>query len=791
MAEDKDLELDIKIPDTLPVLPVNAVVFPYMLVPLATEVADAALVDAVVSADRLLVLVGRRPPEDPLAAVGLGFYEIGCACRVQRMLQMPDGTHRLLIRGLSRVSLGEVVQETPYVRAHVEPLAEIEEKSPEIEGLAQTLLKTFEQIVTLSTSLPDEAYLQALNMPGRSALCDLIAAALDLPPEAKQNILEALSLHERLHLVNEGAYQELMRLQIADQASTEFRQEMETAQREHFLRQQLTAIQRELGEAEEGDEIVELRRRLAEAQLTEPAREAADRELGRLARMNPAAAEYSVIRTYLEWLLELPWLQLSVEHLEVQQAQDILDEDHYDLADVKDRIVEYLAVRKIKPDIKGPILCFVGPPGVGKTSLGRSIARATGREFLRVSLGGIRDEAEIRGHRRTYVGALPGRIIQGLRSAGTCNPVFMLDEIDKVGADFRGDPTSALLEVLDPQQNDTFSDHYLEVPFDLSHVIFVTTANVLSTIPGPLLDRMEVLHLPGYTDEDKIQIARRYLIPRQTEEHGLKPSQVRISDTAVAAIIRGYTREAGVRNLERNVATICRKLARRIAEGQKRLPAVTLKTLEDFLGVRPFHSDVAERINTPGVVCGLAWTQAGGEILFVEATQMPGHESLLLTGQLGDVMQESARAALSWVRSNTEKLGLAPDFFTKIDLHLHVPAGATPKDGPSAGVAMAVVLTSLLTGRLARSDVAMTGEITLRGKVLRIGGVKEKVLAAKRAGITTVILPADNESDVREMEAPMVEGMRFVFASTVDEVLAEALEPAGTRLKVSRRKPAK
>jgi ATP-dependent Lon protease len=494
--------------------------------------------------------------------------------------------------------------------------------------------------------------------------------------------------------------------------------------------------------------------------------------------MNPAAAEYSVIRTYLDWMLDLPWLHSSEEHIDVRAAQAILDEDHYDLRDVKDRIVEYLAVRKIKPDIKGPILCFVGPPGVGKTSLGRSIARATSREFVRMSLGGIRDEAEIRGHRRTYVGALPGRILQGLRNAGTNNPVFMLDEIDKVGADFRGDPTSALLEVLDPAQNDSFSDHYMEVPFDLSHVIFVCTANVLGTIPPALLDRMEVLHLPGYTDEEKIQIAEQYLIPRQTAEHGLSPKQVKLRKPALARIIRGYTREAGVRNLERTIATVVRKLTRRLAEGAEKLPAVDLKNLEEFLGPQQFYSEVAERIALPGVVCGLAWTQAGGEILFVEATKMPGQGGLLLTGQLGDVMQESARAALSWVRSNTRKLGLEENFFKGLDVHLHVPAGATPKDGPSAGVAMATVLTSLFTGRVPRSDVAMTGEITLRGKVMRIGGVKEKVLAAKRAGIKTVILPAGNEPDVLEMEEPLRQGLNFIYAKSVEEAIAHALKPA-------------
>lgn len=779
MAEDRDPGAgEIHIPELLPVLPINAVVFPLMVVPLATEEGDAALVDSVVSGERLMLVVARRPPEDPQHQEGLGLYSVGCAVRVQRMLQMPDNSHRLLVRGLVRLRLEQIVRTEPFVLARVSPLVETTEESEEITGLSQALLNTFRQIVELSPVLPEEAYLQALNIPSPGALCDLIAAALDMPLAEKQKVLETLNLHERLHLVNEAAYRELMRLQIAAQASSEVRQQMESAQREHFLRQQLRAIQRELGEAEESDEISELRRRLSEAQLTAAAREAAERELDRLARMNPAAAEYSVIRTYLDWILDLPWLKSSEEYIDVAEAQRILDEDHYDLKDVKDRIVEYLAVRKIKPDIKGPILCFVGPPGVGKTSLGRSIARATGQEFVRVSLGGIRDEAEIRGHRRTYVGALPGRILQGLRTAGTNNPVFMLDEIDKVGADFRGDPTSALLEVLDPQQNDTFSDHYIEVPFDLSHVMFVTTANVLATIPPPLLDRMEVLHLPGYTDEEKIQIAQQFLIPRQIAEHGLKEGQVKISRAALARIIRGYTREAGVRNLERTIATICRKLARRIAEGEERLPAVTVRNLEDFLGPQRFYSEVAERIDSPGVVCGLAWTQAGGELLFVEATKMPGRENLVLTGQLGDVMQESARAALSWVRANAEKLGLKPDFFSGQDVHLHVPSGATPKDGPSAGVAMAAALVSLFTGRVARSDVGMTGEITLRGKVMRIGGVKEKVLAAKRAGLTTVILPAGNEPDVREMEEELRNGLRFVYVDAVDEVIKHALQPA-------------
>ncbi len=778
MAEGHDSEsLQITVPNALPVLPINGVVFPYMLVPMATEPKDAPLVDAVVSGDRLMLVLARRPEEDALSREGLGMYEIGCVVRIQRMLQMPDGTHRLLVRGLTRYRAEEFLKTEPYLVARVSPLEENLQENEEVEGLAQALLSAFRQIVELSPVLPDEAYLQALNAPNHAALVDLVIAAVDAPLPLKQKVLETPSLHERLHLVNEAAYQEQMRLQLANQASTEMRQQMENAQREHFLRQQMQAIQRELGETGESDEISDLRRRLGEAELTAAAREAAERELDRLARMNPAAAEYSVIRTYLDWILDLPWLKSSQEHIDIAEAQRILDEDHYDLTDVKDRIVEYLAVRKVKPDIKGPILCFVGPPGVGKTSLGRSIARATGREFVRMSLGGIRDEAEIRGHRRTYVGALPGRILQGLRNAGANNPVFMLDEIDKVGADFRGDPTSALLEVLDPAQNDTFSDHYLEVPFDLSHVVFVCTANVLGTIPPALLDRMEVLHLPGYTDEDKIHIAERYLIPRQIQEHGLTSRQVRIRRSALTKIIRGYTREAGVRNLERNIATVVRKLTRRFAEGEEKLPTVEVSNLEEFLGPQQFYAEVAERIDTPGVVCGLAWTQAGGEILFVEATKMPGKESLVLTGQLGEIMQESARAALSWVRSNAARLGLPPDFFANTDVHLHVPAGATPKDGPSAGVAMAMALISLFTGRLARSDVGMTGEITLRGKVLRIGGVKEKVLAAKRAGLRTVILPAGNEPDVLEMEEPLRKGVRFVYANSIDEVIPLALKP--------------
>ena len=724
---------------------------------------------------------GRKPEEElaeseeetPAELV----YDVGSVTVVQKMLQLPDESRRLLIRGAARIRIEEYVQTEPFQIARVSVIKDVDEDGEEIQAMAQSLINTFQQIVQLSPILPEEAYLQALNVPSRSGLCDLAASALDVDVQVKQAILEAANVGERLRLVNQAVHEELVRLQAAERVSSEVREEIEKVQRDYFLRQQLKAIQRELGEEGETEEVEQLRRRVTEASLSEPARETAEHELNRLAQMNPAAAEYSVVRTYLEWILELPWQESSQEHIEIEKAEAVLDEDHYDLADVKDRILEYLAVRQLKPDLKGPILCFIGPPGVGKTSLGRSIARATGREFLRASLGGIRDEAEIRGHRRTYVGALPGRIIQGLRTVGTSNPVFMLDEIDKVGTDFRGDPSSALLEVLDPEQNDSFSDHYLEIPFDLSRVMFITTGNVTATIPPALLDRMELLRLPGYTDEEKVHIARRYLIPRQREQHGLNSRQVRITAAALNLIIRGYTREAGVRNLEREVGTICRKLARRVVAGETELPSVRKDNLQELLGHQRYFAETAERITTPGVACGLAWTQAGGEILFIEATKMPGKKSLTLTGQLGDVMQESAQAALSWVRSNAQQLGIPPDFYDQSDIHVHVPSGATPKDGPSAGVAMATALTSLLTGRLVKSNVGMTGEITLRGKVLPVGGIKEKILAARRSGLDTVILPARNEGDVLDLDADSTEGLNFVYTESIDQVIEAALAP--------------
>ncbi len=773
--------LEASLPAELPILTIDdMVIFPHMIVPLVVRETDAELVNAVVAGDRFLGCVTRQPESEEAIGEQPPLHRIGCATQLHKMLQMPDETRRILIRGVVRIRIDEFIATEPYQVARVTVLEDIEvdESDEEIQALKQSLLNTFEEIVELSPALPEEAFVQALNVPDISMLGDLVVSALEVSLSARQEILESVDVRQRLALVHKAAHEQLIRLQAAHRLSTDIQEEIEKTQRDYYLREQLKAIQKQLGEEGEGEEIAELRQRLAEAELTEGGREVAERELDRLARMNPAAAEYSVVRTYLEWILELPWLERSEEHIDVEQAQCVLDKDHYDLNDVKDRIVEYLAVRQIKPDLKGPILCFIGPPGVGKTSLGQSIARATGREFIRISLGGVRDEAEIRGHRRTYVGALPGRIIQGLRTVGTSNPVFMLDEVDKIGADFRGDPSAALLEVLDPAQNDTFSDHYLEIPFDLSRVMFITTGNVTATIPPALLDRMEILRLPGYSDEDKMHIATRYLVPRQRAEHGLRARELRITKGALRRIISNYTREAGVRNLERAIGTICRKVARRVAAGETGLVSVKRDDLEEFLGHQQFFHEAAERITVPGVATGLAWTEAGGEILFVEASRMPGKKTLTLTGQLGDVMQESAQAALSWVRANAQAIGIERDFYEKSDIHLHVPSGATPKDGPSAGVAMAAALASLLSGRLAKGDVAMTGEITLRGKVLPVGGIKEKVLAAKRAGLHTVILPAENEGAVLDMEEDLREGIGFVFVDSVDDVLTAGLEPA-------------
>ena len=763
-------------PEIVPVLPLDGmVVFPLMLTPLSVDdPRDLRAIDAAVASDRYLLLVALKNGEETPRPDTI--HEIGSIATIHKMMQLPDEARHLVLRSHARVRIVEFVETTPVLRARIEVLEETGEDAPETRTLFHTVLKSFERLVELSPYLPKEAYVQALNVHSASSLADLVASALPIRGDDQQRLLAMLDVTERLRMVHRMAQEALTTLEIADRVGSTAREEIEKNQREYFLREQLKAIQRELGQETEGEELNDLRARLEGANLPEEARRAADREIARLERMNPAAAEYSVVRTYLEWMSELPWSKSSEEIIDVDAAQKVLDEDHYDLEEVKDRIVEYLAVRKIKQELKGPILCFVGPPGVGKTSLGRSIARATGREFVRMSLGGVRDEAEIRGHRRTYVGALPGRIIRAVRDAGTNNPVIMLDEVDKLGADFRGDPSSALLEVLDPAQNSSFSDHYLEVPFDLSQVMFICTANVLQTIPAPLLDRMEVIQLAGYTEEEKVHIAKRYLIPRQREEHGLTAKQLRITDAALRGIIGKYTRESGVRNLERQIGTVCRKIARRVAAGDTELPTVTNENLETFLGRQKIFPEACDRVTVPGVVTGLAWTQTGGEILFIEATRMPGQKGFKLTGQLGDVMQESADAALSYVRSNAEKLGIEPDFFDSSDIHIHVPSGAVPKDGPSAGVAMVTALVSLLTGRRVKCNVGMTGEITLRGKVLPIGGVKEKSLAARRAGLDTVILPLQNQGDVRELSDELRGDLKFIFAETIGDVLSAALE---------------
>jgi ATP-dependent Lon protease len=771
---------DTTVPPTLPVLALKGtVVFPHIPMPLVIgRAASIRLVDETMVRNRMIALVTQRDPsvEEPHES---DLHRIGCAAVIQRLLKFPDGTLRILVSGVQRIRLTRYVRMEPYPVADIEVLDEITEASVETEALAKNLLNQVRRMLALMPIDSDEISVALLNVNNPGRLADLGAALLVRDTSLKQEFLEILSVPERLRRLTRHISREIEVMELGSKIQEQVQDEMEKGQREFVLRQQLKAIQKELGLDDEGEgEIAALAEAVEKAGMPEQVKQAADRELKRLRTMPPAAAEHAVVRTYLDWLIALPWSKQTPDKIDLKEARGILDEDHFDLDKVKDRILEFLAVRKLRADSKGPILCFVGPPGTGKTSLGKSIARAMGRSFHRLSLGGVRDEAEIRGHRRTYVGALPGRIIEGLRKAGSRNPVFILDEIDKLGMDFRGDPASALLEVLDPEQNRNFQDHYLDVPFDLSAVLFITTANVLDTIPGPLRDRMEVLELPGYTEEDKVQIARRFLIPRQATENGITLEDVDISDATLSAIISRYTREAGLRNLERSIGTLCRKVARRRAEGDTTVAIIRPEDLVSYLGQERFTSELAERIAQPGVAVGLAWTPFGGEILFVEATRMPGAKGLILTGQLGEVMRESAMAALSFVRSRAASLGLDPDFYSRADLHLHVPAGAIPKDGPSAGVTMATALASLLTGRPVRGETAMTGEITLRGKVLPVGGIKEKVLAAKRAGIKTLLLPDENRKDLTEVPKHALDALTFHFVSTVDEVFEHALQPA-------------
>ena len=789
ITAEHDLD-EIQLPEELPVLPVeDTVIPPGIMVPLVFSDDNLVeCIDDVAVGQKLFVLVAQRLDSDDALTPEERFYSIGSVVEILQMLKYPDKSTRLLVRGIARVMIDEYTQIAPYLTAVVHQLSDFIEESDELQALKHNAVSLFGDVVSHLPQLPDELKVVALNIESPSRLADFIATNIGIGTPEKQDILETLDVTERLRKITALLKREVDILELSTTIQDKVQTEMNKSQREYYLREQLKAIQRELGDVDEKTaEMNELTERLDEAQLPLEARKEADRELERLSRMPPAAAEYTVARTYLEWLIALPWAKRTEDHLEIAQAKKVLDVDHYDMQKIKDRILEYLAVRKLKPDVKGPILCLVGPPGVGKTSLGKSIARAMGRKFVRISLGGVRDEAEIRGHRRTYVGALPGRIIQGLRKAGTNNPIFMLDEVDKLGADFRGDPSAALLEVLDPEQNFSFSDHYLDVAFDLSSVVFITTANLRDPIPPPLLDRMEVLELPGYTDTEKLIIAKRYLVPRQIDANGLTKKQLSFSDAAIKKVIDQHTREAGLRNLERELGTICRKVAREIAERKTKRVSVSLKKVEEYLGPPTFRPDVAQRTSKPGVATGLAWTAAGGTILFVECTIMRGGRGLMLTGQLGDVMKESAQAALSFIRANAESFDIDPDIFQAIDIHVHVPAGATPKDGPSAGVTIATSILSLLQNKRVNGSVAMTGEITLQGRLLPVGGVKEKVLAAHRAGIKTIIMPEANKSDLTDVPPGVKKAVNIVLASTLADVFAAAFKPKA-RKKARRRK---
>ena len=769
------------IPEVIPLLPLhNVLLFPKMMIPLEVMGANSIqLVDESMVKDRLIGLImAKKEPVTPDYQYKLeDLHTVGTFATIVRMAKASENRTQILLQGISRYQIVELISDKPYQQARIKVLEDTEVKDIETEALMANLLVLFDRILKLSPFLPPEFGPMAKSITEAGILADMIASIINAPAEEKQKILDIADSNQRLKELTRLVNHQMEVLELGNKIQTKVKSDIDKSQRDYYLRQQLKAIQQELGESEDSNvEIEEYRKKIAEKKLPPEAQKEAQRELDRLARMHPSSAEYTVASTYLDWITALPWNEGTTDNLDIKKARKILDEDHYGLIKAKKRIIEYLAVRKLKPDSKGPILCFVGPPGTGKTSLGHSIARALDRKFARISLGGVRDEAEIRGHRRTYIGALPGRIIQSLRRAESNNPVFMLDEIDKIGSDYRGDPSSALLEVLDPQQNNTFADHYLDVPFDLSHVMFITTANILDTIPPALLDRLEVIELPGYTLEEKTKIAERYLIPRQLSENGLTAEQLRITPKALVSVISGYTREAGVRNLEREIANICRGVASMIAEGETKTKVITVKDIAKYLGQIRIMTDIDSRIAKPGVAIGLAWTPAGGDMLFIEATAMKGKKGLTLTGQLGDVMKESATAALSFIRSNAAALGVAEDFYENMDLHIHVPAGAIPKDGPSAGVTMLTALTSLLTGRKVKKDLAMTGEITLRGTVLPVGGIKEKVLAAYRAGIKTIILPNWNRKDMEDIPANVQKAIKFHFVGDMQEVLKLALE---------------
>jgi ATP-dependent Lon protease len=768
-----------KMPSQIPLLPVrDVVVYPFMILPLFVG-RDKSIraVDEALARDRLILLAAQRDAEaeDPNAE---DLFSVGTVAMIMRMLKMPDGRVKILVQGVSRARILGFTRRDPYFEAQIAEVPEPETapQGLEVEALIRSVKEQIQKGVNLGKGVSPDVLVIINNLEHPGRLADLVASNLDLKVEQAQQVLEIFGPLERLKRLSELLGKEIEVLEMQHKIQSQAREEMDKTHREYYLREQLKAIQKELGEADErSQEIQELEQKIDRAKMPAEVAKESKTQLGRLSRMHPDAAEASVIRTYLDWLIDLPWAKQTKDKLSIKQAHKILEEDHYDLEKVKERILEYLAVRKLKKKMKGPILCFVGPPGVGKTSLGRSIARAMGRKFVRISLGGVRDEAEIRGHRRTYIGALPGKIIQGIKQAGTNNPVFMMDEVDKVGADFRGDPSAALLEVLDPEQNVAFTDHYLGVPFDLGNVMFITTANLADPILPALKDRMEIIEISGYTEEEKLHIANKYILPRQLNEHGIGKKYLEFTDEAILKIVQSYTREAGLRNLEREVATICRKVARDVAEGKKGLTRVTGAGLSRYLGAPKYLPEPEQEKDEIGVATGLAWTQTGGDILYIESTMMRGKGTLALTGHLGDVMKESAQAALTYARSRGTSLGIKEEVFAKSDFHIHVPAGAIPKDGPSAGITMATALISTLTRAAVRRDVAMTGEITLRGKVLPIGGLKEKALAARRMGIKTVIVPTKNDKDVKELPANVKRGMQFVYVDHMDQVLNVAL----------------
>ena len=774
MPAERDVRLE---PDLLPLIPLrDLILFPNLVVPLfvGRERSINALEESM-RQGHLVALVTQRDAvtQDPGPD---DVYDIGCVASIMQELKLPDGTAKALVEGQQRMRILEFVQTDPYYLVRIERIEESETVDLETEALMRAIVHDFQRASELGKPIPQEVHIAAaaIEEPGR--LADFIAFHLNLRVEDKQVILEAIAPFERLERTSMFLRKEIELLELGSKIQNRVKEQMTKTQREYFLREQLKAIQQELGHLDEIQaEIGEYKEKIAEAKMPEQVEAKALKEVGRLEKMPPAAAETGVIRTYLDWLVGLPWNTESEEKLDLLEAQGILDEDHYGLEKVKERVLEYLAVHKLTDRMRGPILCFVGPPGVGKTSIGKSIARSLGREFIRMSLGGVRDEAEIRGHRRTYVGALPGRIIQSINQAGTNNPVFMMDEIDKVGMDFRGDPTSALLEVLDPEQNSAFQDHYLEAPFDLSNVMFITTANLLDPIPPALRDRMEVIHFPGYTEEEKFHIAVEYLIPKQLREHGLSKGKLEFAEDALREMIRRYTREAGVRNLERTIAMVCRQVARKVVEGKKGKTRVGQRTVHKYLGPPKFSYGLAEERDEVGAATGLVWTEAGGDVITIEATTMPGKGGLTLTGHLGDVMRESAQAAVSYIRTRTAELMIEPDFAEKRDMHIHVPAAAIPKDGPSAGITMATALASVLTGCPVRRDIAMTGEITLRGKVLPVGGLKEKLLAAHRAGLSTVLIPRENLRDLEIIPGHVRDELKIIPVATMDEVLSKAL----------------